>query len=1356
MGGGYIPSGMTIYINHVPTTASNYDVIRAIANVLHNDPFKRKFCKHLNRPLNFRVILEPDSTPSSIRNSGRGTLIIPSMKLGRHFMEFITANNLKIRVEGRVLRFSIAPSVPDVEIVKVLNLVPFQDPNLAEMKENLLKQLIYQIPILKLQLGVFVSNPDDPAVIQFSIEWEQIYKDRGDARLAFEFEHKLLRLRISDITDIMVQTVVLRFVNIRRIYTGWDAGSPYILFKLTSPPDFEEEEKYRTLTGRERQDTKNIHNRLRYLDEPHANIAPYVHQVRLVLKSEDDLSIFQDMCNKAELSKPISVLPQYMNVSNRALYSSRHLDRLNKWLEKQPYLIAFQCEALIRNLLLNPLEFFDILPRIEKLIRETPSASETQQILLHFRTVLKLSHNRSHPSKETVPDALERAVAEFGRLRSCPRHRNDNAYFNAHRVTFTPTAVRFEGPYTHQSNRVIRKYAGFEDHFIRVDFRDEDGLHYRWSRETNGDQFVQERVGPILLHGFKIAGREFKFLGYSQSQLRSHSVFAFSAFVSPDPSRGIVTADSIRLELGIFKDTISYPALYAARVSQAFSATEDSVILLRHQWEEIPDIVRNGRIFTDGVGTISPQLARLIWEIMCTRRKIQNTSPFFPFAFQIRFGGYKGMVAVDQRLEGRGIYMVLRESMRKFQTWEDESIPIEIARFFHYPGVMYLNRPFIQILEDLGIHRRVFLDLQTAAVASVQTARDSLSNFAALLDSHGLGKCFALPYVARTVEKLVSEATLKLKAKECESLQSITSTFLEDPYQNFLPFFPVIINTAIHSVLRDIKHNARIPVPMSWNLVGIADETGLLKEHQVYVCIWEYNTDEVTFLQGPVLISRSPMIHPGDVRMVTAIGRPPAGSVYEKSLMPNVIIFSCQGTSLFILLLLYFILESRILVLTLSRAFLGKRDLPSCLSGGDLDGDLYVVSKYEQLHIPENNIHIPGDYPSAKRKKNEFDRPSTINDVADFVVEYINSDVVGLLSTNHLILSDQSSLGTRDPNCLELARLCSLAVDYPKSGQPVDIQRMPRFLIPYKPDWKSDEDINPSKMDYYESSRAIGHLFRAIRLEDCNDSLPNRNTSGVSLGSAASLVTLRDSFNRSPRNITPISSSPGSATPNTSVCSFGSTTLVTGSLSRTTTPQSSRPLATDLFSTALESEVLRHLQILSTPIPFDFSDPTDTDYELYNIPPLFHRYAMELKCICVTHTLSYDIDACLREEEVVIGTILGKSKERKWRRDRIEEMRIRASQLVYMVLYELHGGNSFDAITDGKIRTLVGITLETGPTRNSPTFLGQHLLRAWMAWKYACTHTKLYGNKSFSLLALQVIFKKIEELETLAEKKLSG
>ena len=68
--------------------------------------------------------------------------------------------------------------------------------------------------------------------------------------------------------------------------------------------------------------------------------------------------------------------------------------------------------------------------------------------------------------------------------------------------------------------------------------------------------------------------------------------------------------------------------------------------------------------------------------------------------------------------------------------------------------------------------------------------------------------------------------------------------------------------------------------------------------------------------------------------------------------------------------------------------------MPSCLGGGDLDGDVYNLIPLNDLPEFRPTIrHPPANYDSAPRK--EVDHPSTMADVADFVMEYISSDVSG-------------------------------------------------------------------------------------------------------------------------------------------------------------------------------------------------------------------------------------------------------------------------------------------------------------------------------------------------------------------------
>ena len=72
-----------------------------------------------------------------------------------------------------------------------------------------------------------------------------------------------------------------------------------------------------------------------------------------------------------------------------------------------------------------------------------------------------------------------------------------------------------------------------------------------------------------------------------------------------------------------------------------------------------------------------------------------------------------------------------------------------------------------------------------------------------------------------------------------------------------------------------------------------------------------------------------------------------------------------------------------------------------------------------------------------------------------------------------------------DNSCMRLAKLYNQAVDYAKKGVPVDISHdFPRPLIKFKPDWNKAEVTGARELDYYESDRALGYLYRNIHLID--------------------------------------------------------------------------------------------------------------------------------------------------------------------------------------------------------------------------------------------------------------------------------
>ena len=180
------------------------------------------------------------------------------------------------------------------------------------------------------------------------------------------------------------------------------------------------------------------------------------------------------------------------------------------------------------------------------------------------------------------------------------------------------------------------------------------------------------------------------------------------------------------------------------------------------------------------------------------------------------------------------------------------------------------------------------------------------------------------------------------------------------------------------------------------------DETNFLQEGQIY-CSAQHGDDiEPSILTGPVVTTRCPALHPGDVRVVDAVDAPPKSPLRA---LHNCIVFSSQG----------------------------ERDLPSQLSGGDLDGDLYNII-YDGSLYPDRVVE-PADYPIAAPV--DIGREVTRSDMTDFFIQFMENDALGRISTLHQTLADQKEEGTLDPDCILLAEMASTAVDFSKTGIPV-------------------------------------------------------------------------------------------------------------------------------------------------------------------------------------------------------------------------------------------------------------------------------------------------------------------------------
>jgi len=196
------------------------------------------------------------------------------------------------------------------------------------------------------------------------------------------------------------------------------------------------------------------------------------------------------------------------------------------------------------------------------------------------------------------------------------------------------------------------------------------------------------------------------------------------------------------------------------------------------------------------------------------------------------------------------------------------------------------------LLEGLGVPYKTFETYQNLAVADARESTENLEKASRFLQGHGLGSSFRIPSLLLSLYKLGPE------------LHRVDDN----------PFYDLIMRYGINHVLRLLKHRglclitlflpglahedsiARIPVPGAYNLVGIADVHQFLRPGEVFICIRPETGSGLVCLEGPVMVSRSPTIHPGDVQIVKAIGPPPPGSCFEIEPLVNTLVFSTTGT----------------------------------------------------------------------------------------------------------------------------------------------------------------------------------------------------------------------------------------------------------------------------------------------------------------------------------------------------------------------------------------------------------------------------------------------------------------------------
>ncbi|GKZ81065.1 hypothetical protein AnigIFM56816_005576 [Aspergillus niger] len=592
-------------------------------------------------------------------------------------------------------------------------------------------------------------------------------------------------------------------------------------------------------------------------------------------------------------------------------------------------------------------------------------------------------------------------------------------------ATITPSTVYYNLPSVDISNRIIRRYMEHADRFLRVRFTDEKLYGRINARSDNSNDEIFTRIKRALANGIVIGDRRYEFLAFGNSQFREHGAYFFAPL--PD-----LTAANIRAWMGHFSD-IRNVAKYAARLGQCFSTTR-AVAGCPVQIRNIPDVERNGYTFSDGVGKIS----RFLAQMAMTELKIKTPTGEPPSAFQFRLGGCKGMLAVSSDAQPQEIH--IRESQNKFPTVHNG---LEIIRWSQF-SMATLNRQLILVMSTLGVPDEVFHAKLKSMLRALDEAMESDSRAIEVL------KKYVDPnQTTLTVSQMVSDGFRRSKEPFLTSILALWRTW--------------------H--IKYLKEKAKIVIDKGTNLLGVMDETGILKGYfydkipkkdasleqklaalpEIFLQIprSEASEDGATYevIEGLCILARNPSLHPGDIRVVRAVNVPELHSLRDVVVLPQT----------------------------------GDRDIASMCSGGDLDGDDYLII-WDQDLIHKDWFLDPMRYTSNKAQ--DLDHDVTVDEVTSFFVMYMKNDSLPTIAHAHVAWADQLEDGVNEEKCIRLAQLHSDAVDYNKTGRPAIMtrnlqpRRWPHFMEKPKP-----KDL------IYHSEKILGQLYDAVERVDFVPSL---------------------------------------------------------------------------------------------------------------------------------------------------------------------------------------------------------------------------------------------------------------------------
>jgi RNA-dependent RNA polymerase len=534
---------MDVFMRNMAYSATVIDVKVALAKVLHQPPFPAE-------RIHFYV--------KFFRKKGLGCLTIPLKEFGEIFLRMYGTTG--IMVKGRAIMFQ--PSRHDVDQARVLFLLdnPWEDPEVIQKENKRRMEMSQPIPLKDFSFGRLCH--DNTFLLDS-------YRHSGNATIVCDLQ--LRRIVISgqpmsafySPPQIKKVLFVERFRGMDRVLLVSDTPPIFATDNSTHPFNFN---NIMSPTSQHQMSPPNSplsdgtpsRRRTSFGDQP---MLPMCHSISLTFNSTEGMETFLMRCKTLRL--PEAIPHDDIKYQSHGT-ADQYLEQLDTLLGKLSLELAMDVEKAFYEGLLIP---SDIISMENDLVQlSSDKRFDPPAAFRFFLTKLRLQgknptsrRRRKRKKGKQVDSKLNGATSLLAKLQDAieiyleeknkeqPVVRASPAIYDSYHLIITPTSRILEGPLPDQSNSVLRRFKRYEC-FLRVSIQDEQRSKLRNDSTINVADILKERFKTPLVHGLRLAGREYQFLGYSMSGLKEHSVWFVTPFESVD-SGTEMNAETIRQSL---------------------------------------------------------------------------------------------------------------------------------------------------------------------------------------------------------------------------------------------------------------------------------------------------------------------------------------------------------------------------------------------------------------------------------------------------------------------------------------------------------------------------------------------------------------------------------------------------------------------------------------------------------------------------------------------------------------------------------------------------------------------------------------------------------------------------------------